>query len=571
MKTRLYFLDNLRTFMIFLVVVLHAGLVYVEGSDAFWVVTDPSKVSSLGLVNTYLDLFVMCTVFYISGYFIPRSVQNKAAGAFTLSKFRRILVPWGVAVLTLIPAYKFLYLEARGLPQEAWYTYFHFFERSGSNLALFSNKPTQNWLWFLPILFVFQMAYLGLSRITGSWNRIPIWVAVTITILVGAGYGLYMSHIDLSGWTHSILFDFQRERLLVYFLVFLLGAISYEKQVFVSGKNHKKLFVAANIVLTVSLFLFTMVSLNFFFNMLDPGRNHYYISLLADAIGYFLTFMLSMLSILFVLIHSFRNYLNKPNALLDHLSKNSYAVYIIHMAVLGVVALILVSVPMAAMLKYVVLITATFVLSNGLVHAYRRFVKPRVSLRIAGTMIFTGMLFTLIHVGGQEGLANGHFDEAVSQAEIDPPQMDLHEAVIKGDLETVKQHVQAGTDLDIADPVGGSSPLITASLFGKTEIALLLMESGADVNFVNKEGSTAMHTAAFFCRTEIVKALLENGADKTIRNNAGSTALESVQVPFEVVKGYYDYFGQAYASMGLVLDYELIQKERPVIAEMLSD
>ena len=73
MKTRIYFLDNLRTFLIFLVVVLHSGIVYESILENIWIVSDPDKNNSIGLIRMYLDLFVMFTMFFISGYFIPIS------------------------------------------------------------------------------------------------------------------------------------------------------------------------------------------------------------------------------------------------------------------------------------------------------------------------------------------------------------------------------------------------------------------------------------------------------------------------------------------------------------------
>jgi uncharacterized membrane protein YcfT len=63
MKTRIYFLDNLRTFLIFLVVLLHAAITYCHGMDSFWPVVDPQKSEGLSLVNMYLDLFVMFIIF----------------------------------------------------------------------------------------------------------------------------------------------------------------------------------------------------------------------------------------------------------------------------------------------------------------------------------------------------------------------------------------------------------------------------------------------------------------------------------------------------------------------------
>jgi ankyrin repeat protein len=131
-------------------------------------------------------------------------------------------------------------------------------------------------------------------------------------------------------------------------------------------------------------------------------------------------------------------------------------------------------------------------------------------------------------------------------------------------------HITAGSDLNEKDPFGGSSPLISAALFGKTEIAKMLIDAGANLNFQNNEGSTALHTASFFCRPEIVKMLLDKRADKTIKNKYGSTAYESVAGAFADLKSTYDVMGQMLAPMGLKLDYVYIEKTRPEIATMLK-
>lgn len=150
------------------------------------------------------------------------------------------------------------------------------------------------------------------------------------------------------------------------------------------------------------------------------------------------------------------------------------------------------------------------------------------------------------------------------------PKIDLQTAALTGDIEAVRQHIKVGSDLNVKEPTRGSTPLITASLFGKTEVAVALIEAGADVDYQNYEGSSALHTAAFACRIEIVKALLDKGADKTLRNYAGRTPLETVTVPFEDIKGVYDGLNAALAPLGFKLDYDYIKVSRPTVAEMLQ-
>jgi len=153
---------------------------------------------------------------------------------------------------------------------------------------------------------------------------------------------------------------------------------------------------------------------------------------------------------------------------------------------------------------------------------------------------------------------------------VKAPKMDIQTAALTGDLEAIKQHIQAGSDLNEKESFGGSSPLITAALFNKPEVVKALIEAKANINQVNNDGSTALHSAAYFCNTELVEILLANGADKSIKNKYGDTALESISGPFSEVKGIYEMFGKQLAPMGLKVDLAQIEKTRPIIAEMLK-
>ena len=217
-------------------------------------------------------------------------------------------------------------------------------------------------------------------------------------------------------------------------------------------------------------------------------------------------------------------------------------------------------------------------------------------MRTVITLILIAMVFLLISCGNQDK-ANK------SMPVVKAPKVDLHSAVVASDLETIKKHIKAGSDLNVLEPSRASTPLITAAAVGNAEAAKLLIGGGADLNYQNADGSTALHTAtvfnrtdvakvlidsgidlnlknlngstalhlaAFFGRSDIAKILLDKGADKTIKNNSGQTAAESVQAPFENVKGIYDAVGASLRPLGVVLDYDQIKAARPKIAEMLK-
>ncbi|QCK15299.1 ankyrin repeat domain-containing protein [Mangrovivirga cuniculi] len=156
------------------------------------------------------------------------------------------------------------------------------------------------------------------------------------------------------------------------------------------------------------------------------------------------------------------------------------------------------------------------------------------------------------------------------KGEVSSPETDIHSAIISGNLGIVKQHIEAGTDLNAKEPMSGATPLITAITFDKRDIAKELIKAGSDLSIKNNDGSTALHVAAFFCRIEIVQMLIDAEADKSLKNNYGSTPYEIVSVPYNDIKPVYTMIKEQLKPMGLNLDLAEIEKSRPVVAMMLQ-
>ncbi|MDB4794911.1 ankyrin repeat domain-containing protein [bacterium] len=75
------------------------------------------------------------------------------------------------------------------------------------------------------------------------------------------------------------------------------------------------------------------------------------------------------------------------------------------------------------------------------------------------------------------------------------PDISIHEAAMEGNIEAVKQHIAAGTDLNAVGGLLGWTPLHFAAAFGHKEIVKLLVAKGADVNTKNENGYTPLDWA----------------------------------------------------------------------------
>ena len=364
---RIHWMDNLRTITILLVVLYHVGGVY-EAADLwgwFWIVDDPSTITWVGIVGIVIDIFVMPTLFFVSGYLTPPSLESKSGREFLKGKFNRLMIPWAIAVATLIPIYKVIFLYSRNLPQEHWSTYFHI-----------TNPNSQNWLWFLPVLFAFDMLYLALSKAEIRIPRISLKAAIPGAVLIAIVYSYGIGSIlGFRSWTLTPLIDFENERLPLYFMAFLLGALCFWQDVFEAKPDGKTLYtvVSSTAWIPVTAHIFTRLYPFFYpdgFSITPTYRLIWWVS-----------FHLSLLCMLYLLIQTFWRYADKPGAAWGELNGNSYGVYIIHVIVIGIFGTLLLNAGVPAVAKYLLLAISAYLVSNLIVSLYRRAARSISTIR----------------------------------------------------------------------------------------------------------------------------------------------------------------------------------------------
>lgn len=97
----------------------------------------------------------------------------------------------------------------------------------------------------------------------------------------------------------------------------------------------------------------------------------------------------------------------------------------------------------------------------------------------------------------------------------------LHYAAWSGDLDDVRQRIEAGTDPNLLDS-SGETALFGAAASAGIEVVAYLLSAGARHDLHEHAlGLTPLHWAASHGGVEIMRLLIEAGADPTAEDNHG--------------------------------------------------
>jgi surface polysaccharide O-acyltransferase-like enzyme len=350
--SRLVFLDNLRTVIIILVMMVHLSITYGGAGSWYYEEGRPDQLSGIVLTlhNAVNQSFFMGCLFLISGYLTPASFDRKGPRRFLLDRLLRLGIPMLAYDLAIHPF--LIYWLARhgvldlGRPFGAW---------AGSYYSSFhlGRGP----LWFVEALLLFSLVYAAWRRSARSPTpaaagdgRLPsAWSLVLLAALLGIATFLVRLLWPV-GWSFGPL-NFQFPFFPQYILMFILGVVAYRRQWLtrMSGTvGNAALALAAGFIFVLAPALMVLGGGSNGDVSRYSGGLHWQALALAfweQSLGVLLTVGLLVL---------FRERVNRPGWLGRAASANSYAAYVIHAPVLIVFALLVREIHLYPLLKFVV-------------------------------------------------------------------------------------------------------------------------------------------------------------------------------------------------------------------------
>ena len=354
---RLYFLDNLKWFIIWLMVVFHGAMCYMAYAPEWWYVVDTAQpVFSATVFICWVDIFIMPVMFFISGYFGIMSLGKYSRKDFWKSKWKRIICPWIIGSMCIAPFITYLMLASRNSPMGFWEFYRTLFWGPLYEQANFWYLGALTALYGLLTLGVWLLPSLRERSNAGS----PSLGALLLCFLISIGsIGIISSYMHPDTWTfYAYILVLQPVRVPTYIMVFFLGVLGWKKRWFTPGgytPGPGKWGVA--FLLLSGIYLWQKFYLPFY--GLSPEALVWVNALCQGSFT---------LASLFFLLGWFRRFLDFTTPRLSALSETSYAVYYVHQPILFCTAWAFVSLSMNVYIKYlcvcVLSLTACYLLSR---------------------------------------------------------------------------------------------------------------------------------------------------------------------------------------------------------------
>ena len=353
-KTRLVYLDNLRSLIIILVIAMHTAVTYSGLGDWYYVEGSTEKLTVFELVffaffQSFLQAWFMGILFFISAYWAAKTLAKRGALNFIKERLFRLGLPLLIYVFIISPFIIFILLRI--------YSENSFAQNYIRYIVDFWWLGSTGPLWFVQALLLFCIIYATAKTLNLKTIRINDLntAKIVFVVILTTTIGFFVRLIFPIG---TSFLNLQFPYFPSYIVMFIMGILTGENNLLENITDEKNVkWLKLTFIIGVPMWTAIMV-----FGGALEGKTYFNGGFHWQNFAFALWESFTAICFSIGIIAFFKRNLNTENKFTILMQKNAFGMYCFHAPILLTTSLVLKRLTLNPILKFALVLTLATVL-----------------------------------------------------------------------------------------------------------------------------------------------------------------------------------------------------------------
>lgn len=166
MKSRVNYIDNLRTITVSLLIIYHLSVAYNSWGEANYIFFE--RVNPIASIVVFISPWFMPLIFLLAGVSAAFSLKKRSSSDFIKERLKRLGIPLISGIIFINPVLSFIADKNHNGYGGGYFEHYSVFFTKFTDLTGYDGGFTLGHLWFIAVLIVISCAGYGIIKIIDS-------------------------------------------------------------------------------------------------------------------------------------------------------------------------------------------------------------------------------------------------------------------------------------------------------------------------------------------------------------------------------------------------------------------
>ncbi len=349
-------IDWIRNLCVLLLFIFHTASIFTYYEP--WYIWSDSKSWLATIVFILCIPWHMPILFFLAGASTRFSLGNRGGKKYIGERVKKLLIPFILGMLILVPPQAYFARVSRGMPVESYFQQCKYFWTTISDVPYDGGLGPAH-LWFILYLFIISIVGLVIIR-SFKCVEMETFLLKLKDRLTGK-YSLIFTML-IFFIADMIPLAIAQKNILTFLMVFLMGYIVYGDLDYLEYMDKKK---SISLIIGAIFLIFYIIAILYYYNLKNNENLglRILLSLMKNAI---------MITTIVAIIGYGGKYLNRGGKVLAYLNRACFPIYILHQTVIIIIAYYLLKYTLPIYLSILIIIGSSVIITFGIYEIFKR-------------------------------------------------------------------------------------------------------------------------------------------------------------------------------------------------------